>query len=173
MIRAWDKPLKLHELGRGPMAVRLEPDATQRAVIAKRLALESLPALTADLTVKPWLDGVEVAGTFRAVVEQICGVTLDPFEQPLEGEVFVHAVPAGSPHAPDPEDDELELAPDAPDPPDVLESDAIDLAAYVVEHLALEVDPFPKKPGATFDYQPPAQETSPFAALKALKDPKP
>jgi hypothetical protein len=43
----------------------------------------------------------------------------------------------------------------------------------VVEHLALEIDPFPRKPGAEFDYQPPAQEESPFAVLKNLKTPKP
>jgi hypothetical protein len=54
----------------------------------------------------------------------------------------------------------------------VLDSDAIDLAEYVVEHLALEIDPFPRKPGATFDYAPPAEETSPFAALKKLQEPK-
>ena len=36
----------------------------------------------------------------------------------------------------------------------MLEGDAIDLAAYVVEHLALEIDPFPRKPGVEFDYTP-------------------
>lgn len=168
----WSRPLKLHELARGPLRLTLSPDEAERAALAKRLGLQSLPALTADLTVKPWLDGVEVAGRFKAVVEQICGVSLDPFEQPLEGEIDLRAVPAGSPHAAAPEGGELELDPDAPDAPDVLQGDAIDLAAVVAEHLALEIDPFPRKPGATFDYQPPAEETSPFAALKKLKEPK-
>ena len=54
----------------------------------------------------------------------------------------------------------------------MLEGDAIDVAAYVVEHLALEIDPFPRKPGAAFDYSPPDKEESPFAVLKNLK-PKP
>lgn len=172
MNRPWEKPLRLRELGRGPVTVRLEPDADQRAAIAKALGLESLPALTAELTVKPWLDGAEVSGRFRAVVGQICGVSLDPFEQPLEGEVFVQAVPAGSESAPSADGGEMELDPDAPDPPDVLTGDVVDLAAYVVEHLTLEIDPFPRKPGATFDYAPPEGETSPFAALKKLQDPK-
>lgn len=168
----WSRPLKLHELARGPLRLTLSPDEAERAALAKQLGLQSLPALTADLTVKPWLDGVEVAGRFKAVVEQICGVSLDPFEQPLEGEIDLRAVPAGSPHAAAPEGGELELDPDAPDAPDVLQGDAIDLTAVVTEHLALEIDPFPRKPGATFDYQPPAEETSPFAALKKLKEPK-
>lgn len=170
---SWDKTVKLHELGRGPVRLTLEPDAAERAAVAKRLGLKGLPSLSARVTVKPWLDGVEITGRFEAVVEQVCGVTLDPFEQPLQGEIDIRAVPAGSPHAPSPDGGELELDPDAPDAPDVLETDAVDVAGYVVEHLALELDPFPRKPGATFDYQPPEEETSPFAALKKLKEPKP
>lgn len=172
MTHAWDEPLRLHEIGRGPVRLELAPDDAQRAEIARRLGLKSLPALTADVTVKPWLDGAEITGRFDAVVEQVCGVTLDPFEQPVRGEIDVRAAPAGSPHAARLEGDELEIDPDAPDAPDVLEGDAVDVAGYVIEHLALEIDPFPRKPGATFDYQPPEVETSPFAALAKLKEPK-
>lgn len=170
---SWSRPVKLHELGRGPVRLTLEPDAAERAVVARQLGLKSLPSLTAQVTVKPWLDGAELTGRFQAVVEQVCGVSLEPFTQPVEGEIEIRAVPAGSPHATSVEGGELELDPDAPDAPDVLETDAIDVAAYVVEHLALELDPFPRKPGATFDYQPPEEETSPFAALKKLTEPKP
>lgn len=169
---SWGVPLKLHELARGPVRLMLEPDAEQRAAIARRLGLKSLPALTADVTVKPWLDGAELSGGFDAVVEQVCGVSLDPFEQPLRGEIDVRVVPAGSPHAATSEGGDLELDPNAPDAPDVMDGDAIDVAGYVVEHLALEIDPFPRKPGATFDYAAPEEETSPFAALKKLTEPK-
>jgi uncharacterized metal-binding protein YceD (DUF177 family) len=169
---SWDKPLKLHELARGPVRLHLEPDPTERAAIGKKLGLRSLPALTADVTVKPWLDGVEITGRFKAVVEQICGLSLEPFEQAVEGDVDVRAVPASSPSVSTPDGDELELDLDAPDAPDVLENDSVDVAGYVVEHLALEIDPFPRKPGATFDYAQPEEEASPFAALAKLKDPK-
>jgi uncharacterized metal-binding protein YceD (DUF177 family) len=170
---SWTRIVKLHELDRGPVRLTLEPDDAARAELARQLGLQGLPALIAEVTVKPWLDGAEVTGRLRAVVEQICGVTLEPFEQPVEGEIDLRAVPAGSPHAAAPEGGELELDPDAEDPPDVLEGDGVDVAAVVVEHLALEIDPFPRKPGAAFEYQPPEAETSPFAALKALKDRKP
>lgn len=173
MSRGWDKPLRLHELARGPVTLRLEPDEAERAEIARRLGLQSLPRLTAEVTVKPWLDGAEVRGRFQAVVEQVCGVSLDPFEQAVEGEIDARAVPAGSPHAASEEGGEVELDPEAPDPPDELAGDALDLAAYVVEHLSLELDPFPRKPGAAFDYQPRAEEESPFAVLKKLQEPKP
>jgi len=169
---SWGKSVKLHELGRGPVRLELAPNAEQRAELAKRLKLQGLPSLTAKVTVKPWLDGAELTGRFDAVVEQICGVTLDPFEQDVSGEIDVRVVPAGSTHAAAADGGELELDPDAPDAPDVLESDAIDVTGYVIEHLALELDPFPRKPGATFDYEAPEIETSPFAALKKLTEPK-
>lgn len=171
-MSAWTHPVRLHELGRGPLRLTLEPDAGQRAAIAGQLGLESLPALTAEVTLKPWLDGAELTGRFKAVVEQVCSVSLDPFEQPLDGEIDVRVLPAGSPNANPEAGDEVELDPDAPDPPDVLASDVVDVAAYVVEHLALEIDPFPRKPGAEFEFTPPQVEESPFAVLKKLKDPK-
>jgi len=172
MSGEWTHILKLHELARGPVTVKLEPDAGQRAKIAGDLGLESLPSLTAEVTVRPWLDGAEVTGRFRAVVEQVCGVTLEPFEQPVRGDIEVRAVPAGSPHAQTEQPGEIELDLESQDPPDVLEGEALDLAAYVTEHLALEIDPFPRKPGAEFDYKPPTEELSPFAVLKKLQEPK-
>ncbi|MGH6997988.1 MAG: YceD family protein [Phenylobacterium sp.] len=170
-MSAWRHVIRLADLARGPLSVTLEPDAEVRAVIAKELALEGLPALQSRITVRPWLDGAEISGRFTAVVEQICGVTLDPFESQIDGDFVVRAVPAGSPNAPaDSEGGEVEMDLEAPDPPDVLSSDDIDLAGYLVEHLALEIDPFPRKPGAEFDYEPDASEESPFAVLKRLKD---
>src|SRR5258708_3925986 len=154
MSQGWTKQIHLHELGRGGLDVRLEPDAAERAKVADDLGLESLPALSAEVSVRPWLDGAEITGRFQAVVEQICGVTLDPFEQTLSGEIAVQVVPKGSPNAPPEERGEAEHEADAPDPPDVLAGETIDLAALVAEHLALEIDPFPRKPGAAFDYAP-------------------
>jgi len=169
---SWDRPLKLHELARGPIRLSLAPNDAERAAVAKTLRIPGLPSFTADVTVRPWLDGLEIEGRFAAVVEQICGVTLDPFETEVAGEIHVRAVPPGSPHAVLPEGNELELDLDAPDAPDILAGDAIDVAGYVVEHLALELDPFPRKPGAEFDYQAEEPESSPFAALRKLTEPK-
>jgi len=170
-VSAWRHMIRLSDLARGPISVTLEPDAETRATLAKELGLESLPALQGRISVRPWLDGAEINGRFTATVEQICGVTLDPFESPLKGDFLVQAVPAGSPNAPaESAGGEVEMDLDAPDPPDVLSSDDIDLAGYLVEYLALEIDPFPRKPGVEFDYKPDTVEDSPFAVLKRLKD---
>jgi uncharacterized metal-binding protein YceD (DUF177 family) len=161
--------VRLHQLGRGAIAVRLEPDAAERAKVAHDLGLESLPTLTAELAVRPWLDGAEITGRFEAVVEQLCSVSLDAFEQSLRGEIEVRVLPAGSSNAPTDEGLEGEHDPEAPDPPDVLAGDAVDLAAFVVEHLALEIDPFARKPGEEFAFDTPPEPHSPFAVLKKLK----
>ncbi|THD80937.1 MAG: DUF177 domain-containing protein [Phenylobacterium sp.] len=166
----WATPLKLRELGRTALRFKLEPDADQRAKVAADLGLEALPSLTAQLTVRAWRDGAAITGRFDAVVAQLCSVSLEPFEQPLSGEIDVRVVPVGSVNAPEEVSGEIERNPDTPDPPDVLPGEAVDLAAYVVEHLALEIDPFPRKPGVAFEYDAPTAEESPFAALQKLKD---
>ncbi|MFN3514561.1 MAG: YceD family protein [Phenylobacterium sp.] len=167
----WPKTLRFREVARGPQTLRLEPPAEARAQIARSLGLEGLPELSAELAVRPWLDGAEISGRLKAVVEQVCGVSGEPFEQALEGEIAVRVVPAGSAAAPaDSPGGEVALDLEAEDPPDVAEGEEIDLSAYVIEHLALEIDPFPRKPGAVFDYAPEDPEDSPFAALRRLKD---
>ena len=170
-VSGWRHLVRLSDLSRGTVSVELSPDEQTRAELARELQLEGLSALTGRLTVRPWMDGAEITGRFSALVEQICGVSLEPFQSELEGEIAVKVVPAGSPNALDESSAaEMEFDLAAPDPPDVLEGEEIDLAGYLVEHLALEIDPFPRKPGAEFDYEPEAKEESPFAVLQRLKD---
>ena len=128
----------------------------------------ALERLEADLDVSGWFDGVRIDGRWRADIVQTCGVSLDDFPSRLSGEFTVRAAPQGSPHAPPPEA-EVEIDLDADDPPDVLETDELDLGGYVVEHLALEIDPFPRRPGAVFEPPQAEPEASPFAALLKLK----
>jgi uncharacterized metal-binding protein YceD (DUF177 family) len=166
---SWSDTVRLAEVGRGAETHTLEPDAAVRTALARELGLVDLPELSAQVQVSPWLDGAEVRGDWRAQVVQTCGVTLEPFETALSGSFEVKAVPAGSPVAVQEEASEIELSLDSADPPDVLESDRVDLAAYVVEHLALELDPFPRKPGVEFQPPEAEPEASPFAALLELK----
>ena len=164
----WSERLRLSELAHGPLSRRLDADEAARGRIARALDLDALDHLSADLKAERWLDGVRLSGAWRARVRQTCGVTLEPLENELRGEFEVRAVPEGSAAAPG-EAGEATLDVQAEDPPDVLAEDSIDVAAYVVEHLALEVDPYPRKPGAEFE--PPAGEAelSPFAVLKTLR----
>jgi hypothetical protein len=160
--------VRLGEIGRAGRHFDVEPDDAVRADMAKTLGLVRLPRFQAGLDVAPWLDGAEIRGEWSGVVAQTCGVSLEEFETPLSGRFTVHVVPQGSPNAHD-AGAELDLDPEGDDPPDVLDNDVIDLGGYVLEHLALEIDPFPRKPGAVFDPPETAQVISPFASLRDLK----
>lgn len=172
----WPVIVRLGEVARftetEPSQRHLVADEPVRRAIAKELGLVRLDRLEADLDLSGWFDGVRIDGRWRADITQTCGVSLDDFDTALSGEFTLRAVPEASRHALPPET-ELEIDIDADDPPDVLESDDIDLGAYVIEHLALEIDPFPRKPGAVFEPPEPEPEASPFAALLKLKKPDP
>jgi uncharacterized metal-binding protein YceD (DUF177 family) len=149
-----------------PLKISADPSA--RAAIAEHLGAEAVAFLEAALSLSPWLDGVEVAGSVRASVTRLCGVTLDPFDEMIDEQMLLRVVPRGSPNAQEPHG-EVELDLEADDPPDIVDTDTIDLAAYVVEQLALALSPFPRRPDAVFE--PPSQGgvISPFAALARLK----
>lgn len=165
----WSHTVTLADISRGLKPVELTADAATRVAVARELGLERLDSLTAKVRAKPWLDGAEIRGSLSADVTQICSLTGEPFEQTLTSDFMVRAVPEGSDAAPKSESLEVDIDPEGEDPPDVLTAEKVDLAAYVVEHLALEVDPFPRKPGAV--YEPPVEDNvlSPFAALSKLK----
>ena len=167
---SWSVPIRLSEIARLAQPLKLEPDAAARARIAKALDLVELPRFTAEVRLKPWLDGVELDARWSAEVVYRCGVTVEPFDAALSDRFTVRAVPPSSPHARPPEEtDVIEIDLDADDPPDVLETESIDVAAYLIEHLALELDPFPRKPGAVFEPPPPENPESPFAVLRRLR----
>jgi cytochrome b pre-mRNA-processing protein 3 len=149
-------------------ARRLVADARARKAIAAVLDLESLDALEADITLSPWLDGAAIEGRWQAEIVQICSVSLDPFTTLIAGSFLVRVVPPGSPNAPVVEQ-EIVIDPDAEDPPDELAGETIDLGDYVVEHLALELDPFPRRPGVEFEAPAEPAAASPFDVLARLK----
>lgn len=165
----WSEVVRLHEVGRG-LSRRLEADEATRARVAKWLEIEGLNALSADVRVDPAPVGWRLSGTLNAVPVQVCGVTLEPFENPVQTEFGIDLVAPGDAQAEDESDEELSL--ESADPPDVIADERIDLAAYVVEQLSLALDPFPRKPDAAFEAPPDETVLSPFAKLAALKRPE-
>jgi uncharacterized metal-binding protein YceD (DUF177 family) len=164
----WPRPLKLDELAHGEVSTHFSADAPARERIARELELDGLERLEAKIDAAPWLDGARVRGHLLATVRQTCGVTLEPLETKIDHDFELKLLPAGSPNAPTQPEDAV-IDPEAEDPPDILEDDQIDLGALVIEQLALEIDPFPRKPGVVFDAGPKESPPSPFAVLKDFK----
>ena len=158
----YSEPVRLHQIGSGVKRT-LEPDAAARARIVKALDLASLEAFTAEMDLSPSAGGWRLIGRVRATLAQTCGITLEPL--PLEVDAPFSLSLA---EAVDPESDEIVITLDD-ESPDLVENGQIDLGQYAVEQLALQLDPFPRKPGAEFVQPPEPAEISPFAVLKQLR----
>ena len=151
-----------------PVVHVLEAGEPERERIRRALDLPGLEHLSAEIHLKPWFDGTEVTGNWKARFAQTCSITVERLDQNLSGTFTVRIVPEGSIHAPTLES-ELEVDLEAPDPPDVSPDGSIDIAELVVEHFALEIDPFPRKEGVEYTPPEPDPEDSPFAALQRLR----
>ena len=165
----WSEDVPLAEVSRGEVTRVLDADEPARKRIARALGIDQLDQLEARVTLTPWLDGAQLDGRWCASIEQTCGLSLDRFATELEGAFLLRVLPAGSPNAPREAGPEVAIDPDAEEPADVLEGESVDVAAYVVEHLAMEIDPFPRKPGAVWQAPSPEEPASPFSVLKGLK----
>jgi len=165
----WSEEVALAEVSRGKVVRVLDAGEADRKRIARALGIDQLDQLEARITLTPWLDGAEIDGRWCASIEQTCGLSLDRFASELEGAFLLRVLPPDSPNAPREQGPEVAVDPDAEDPADVLDGETVDVAAYVVEHLAMEIDPFPRKPGASWQAPPPEEPESPFAVLKGLK----
>ena len=148
----------------------------ERGAIVDLLDLVALEDLGFDYRLR-WGGGgrVHLSGRLKANATQTCVVTLEPvpasIDVPVELEFWPHALV-----------EELEKKAEDPshaglvDWPEAIVDDTIDLGPVVYETFATSLDPYPKKEGASFQWSqgaaaPEASESSPFAALKQLKEP--
>ncbi|MDY6924492.1 MAG: DUF177 domain-containing protein [Pseudomonadota bacterium] len=158
----YSEPVRLHQVGAG-VTRRLEPDAAARARIARALDLASLDSFVADVTLAPAPAGWRLSGRVRASLAQTCGITLEPLPVEIDAPFALSLA-----EAVDEESEEIVITLDD-ESPDPIEGGQVDLGQYAVEQLALQLDPFPRKPGAEFVQPPEPTEISPFAVLKQLR----
>lgn len=166
-------------LGNEEKRITLQPNEAERAAIAKEYEVDKVVDLTAELTVKPWRkSGARVVGKLHAELERTCVVTLEDFIQVLDDEIDrTFDMASSRPKRPKDlnEDGEIEIDLETLDPPDVMMDGVLDLGHVICEQLALSIDPFPRKPGASFENDETDVEEedepapSPFAVLEKLK----
>lgn len=167
------RPIVVTALPPGGKDVTVEADAAERTALAKAFGLVEVASLKGRFTLKPSGSAVNVTGTVQGVVTQTCTVSLDPFEAAVEEPVDLQFMPEGgieawiARHRPDPS---LDLAYEV-DPPDAIVDGRVDLGLVTAEFLSLGLDPYPRKPGITYEPDPAGAERdpSPFAALARLK----
>lgn len=141
------------------------------AEIAEELDLVSCDALTAKFVLLALGAGrYRMSGKLTARVTQSCIVTLEPVAQTIEETYDIEFWPAGSlPEVGEEEAEALAL-------PDVepIEHGWIQDGRVILELLSSALDPYPRKPGAEFEWEDKGGEAAveganPFAALKKLK----
>lgn len=144
--------------------------AEDRDVLADALKLIALDSLIANYRIERLAGGAyRLSGRLKAACKQACVVTLDPVEAAVE-ETF--DVEFWAEHQPDDDAGELPVLGGRDVEP--LEGGIIDVGRIVYETLAAGLDPYPRKPGAEFDWADKTGEgsdkISPFSVLAKLKD---
>jgi uncharacterized protein DUF177 involved in 23S rRNA accumulation len=171
--RPWSAVVRLDEVPEQGRHVELEASREVRAALAQPVRVDAVEQLTAsfDLAHKG-RHALHVSGIVHARVRQTCIVTLEPVVNAIEEEIDVdYAPPRELKNAAEPIDpEESDAAQSSPDEPEPLIGSSVDLGQLATEFLILAVDPYPRKPDASFE--PPKQQQDPaahpFAALARL-----
>ena len=159
------RPVSIAHLPEEGLEVEVEATEEERSALAQDIKLPAIHELRARFRLRGSERRLHVDGAVEGRISQICVVTLDPFETDVREEVEVDfAKPRGG------ASDQAPLNQDY-EPPDEITGGYIDVGALTAEFLALGLDPYPRKPGATFSFETAdAASDSPFAGLKKLKD---
>jgi len=171
-------PVKVGHISANPVEVTISADSEERAGLARLWSVLEVKALSATFQIQRWKrDGVRLKGRVEADIVQACVVTLEPVEAHIDEPVEVVFVPEGSKLARLPiaaETGEMLLDPDGPDAPETFSGDSIDAGVAAAEHVALAIDPYPRKADAAFSGHIEStdesdRKPSPFAVLKDWK----
>lgn len=169
----FSRPVRVERLGAAGSDFEIEANEAERRALAERFGLVELSSLSARLRLTLLSGGlVRLSGRLSAEVVQSCVVTLQPVAASLDAAVELTYGPDDADG-----DGEIELTFEGDDPPDAIVDGTIDMGEAVAEQLALELNPFPRAPGAVFEAPAEAPDTAaerrnPFAALAGLREKK-
>jgi len=159
----FSRPLSVDRVPRGGCDEKIAADPDECKALAVRLGVPAIHALNAELQAMPWRGGgLKLEGKLVADLEQVSVISLEAFRQQVEFPVTRYF--AANPVAGEEADAEI----------DPIDNGQVDLGEAVAETLALELDPYPRRPGEAFDdaawtETPSPTPLSPFASLMRLK----
>jgi uncharacterized metal-binding protein YceD (DUF177 family) len=157
--------IEIAALHRGDNRFHLSPDESARAAIAARLGEPGVDALSGDFVLRPSGGGVELDLHLEARVSRTCVASLEPMTETVNER---YAIRFERDFAESDGEDDAEEA-EAREP---LDGDTLDLEEILIQHLAISLDPHPRKEGAKSlaeTYRDPVN-LSPFSGLKGLVD---
>ena len=171
-------PVATSEISPDGTSVERRAKKNERAKLSTRLGLEAIDDLffKVRMTPEPEGNGLIVEGRIKVRFKQTCSVTTELIESVIDLPVtlrFEETDESGEGKIGDIDiDDE--------DPPEPMIGGRFDLGETMVQLVAQEIDPFPRKPGLPYadfstatghhekDHAEPSE--NPFAVLENLKD---
>ena len=124
--------------------LKLEANADERAALARRIGIEAVEQLTAEVTLIPAGGVIAVTGRVSAAVVQLCGISNEPFPTLIDEPLTLRFVQGIAPHKPD---EELEIDAEACDEIE-FEGTQFDLGEQSAQTLSLAIDPYATGPDA-------------------------
>lgn len=164
-------PVEVEKIPPRGMELEIAARPEECAALAKRMGLLDVAALKARLQLRRSDGGqvIVVDGDFTAQVTQQCVVSLEPMRvdiaETLHG-LFAppELVPADT--------GVTEIADVFTEDPEPIQNGVIDLGELTAQHLALALDPYPRKPGVALPQARAVsnenERASPFSGLKDL-----
>jgi hypothetical protein len=139
----WSVPIVVAQIPDTGLHRDIEAGPAARAGMAELAGLREILFARASLDVTPKGGGrFHVLGRVQARVGQTCVVTLDPIENDVDEPIdLIFAPPEQIPQLADLIDDAAESDTEIPDPPEPIESGAIDLGRLATDALLLGLDP--------------------------------
>lgn len=128
--------------------LKVEATDSQRAAVSSRFNLESVEKLRANLLMTPMKGGIEVRGTLRAAITQLCIVTFAPVNQAIEEEFTRIFLQGSAKEAESPAGSEVFVDLEGDDLPDYFEGSEVDFSELILEILVLAIDTYPRAPDA-------------------------
>lgn len=146
------------------LALHVTASEAERAGLAKLFGIPAIGQIEADFLLTKKGPRARVTGEVWGRFTQTCILTLESFDSDFRESVDL-------PYDEDPAK-ALELRPEE-EAPDPIMNGIIDIGAIAAEFTALALDPYPRKPGATFDFKDKNDveivKPSAFGALATLK----
>ena len=160
----FSRPLQVDRVPKLGSTEKLAAEPQELKALAKRFKIPALHALSAEIRATPWRGGgMKLEGHITADLEQVSVISLEAFREEVSVPLTRYFLPQGAIVENEEEDDA-----------DPIDNGWIDLGEVVAETLALDLDPYPRKPGEAFpghieDDGAVDKAPSPFAVLAEKK----
>lgn len=160
----FSRPLQVDRVPKLGSTEKLSAEPAELQALAKRFKIPVLHSLSAEIRATPWRGGgMKLEGHITADLEQVSVISLEAFRETVSVPLARYFLPHGAVVDNQQEDDA-----------DPIDNGWIDLGEVVAETLALDLDPYPRKPGEAFpghveDDGAEAKAPSPFAVLAPKK----